>query len=86
MALFLQDPGSGERLVKRAELTSREYEALGVASELVEARGDSPLARLFSLVQLGDYVSCYLALLYGVDPTPVDAIQAFKANLAGDGV
>ena len=48
------------------------------------ARGDSPLARLFSLVQLGDYASCYLAVLYGVDPTPVDAIQAFKANLAGD--
>ena len=40
------------------------------------------LARLFSLVQLGDYVSCYLALLYGMDPTPVDAIEAFKAGLS----
>ncbi len=56
----------------------------GVSTELVAARGASRLARLFSLVQLGDYVSCYLALLYGVDPTPVDAIQAFKASLAGD--
>ena len=46
---------------RRAELTAREYEALGVATELVAARGDSPLARLFSLVQLGDYASCYLA-------------------------
>ena len=55
-----------------------------MATELVAARGESRLARLFSLVQLGDYVSCYLALLYGVDPTPVDAIQTFKANLAGD--
>jgi glucose/mannose-6-phosphate isomerase len=56
-----------------------------VKTELVAARGDTPLARLFSLVQLGDYASCYLAVLYGVDPTPVDAIQSFKASLAGDG-
>ena len=84
VALFLHDESGEERLTRRAELTSREYEALGVATELVAARGTSRLARLFSLVQLGDYVSCYLALLYGVDPTPVDAIQAFKASLAGD--
>jgi len=84
VALFLHDESGEERLARRAELTAREYEALGVATELVAAHGDSPLARLFSLVQLGDYASCYLALLYGVDPTPVDAIQAFKASLAGD--
>jgi glucose/mannose-6-phosphate isomerase len=84
VALFLHDESGEERLARRAELTSREYEALGVATELVAARGSSRLVRLFSLVQLGDYVSCYLALLYGVDPTPVDAIQAFKASLAGD--
>jgi len=84
VALFLHDESGEERLTRRAELTAREYEALGVSTELVAARGDSRLARLFSLVQLGDYVSCYLALLYGVDPTPVDAIQALKANLAGD--
>ena len=84
VALFLHDESDEERLARRAELTAHEYEALGVATELVSARGSSRLARLFSLVQLGDYVSCYLALLYGVDPSPVDAIQAFKASLAGD--
>ncbi len=55
-----------------------------MTTELVAVRGASRLARLFSLVQLGDYASCYLALLYGVDPTPVDAIQALKASLASD--
>jgi glucose/mannose-6-phosphate isomerase len=83
-ALFLTDGSGDERLARRTALTAREYEALGVTVELVTARGPSPLARLFSLVQLGDYVSCYLALLYGVDPTPVDAIQALKADIAGD--
>jgi glucose/mannose-6-phosphate isomerase len=85
LALFLTDESAGERLSRRAALTARQYEGLGVETELVSARGSSRLARLFSLVQLGDYASCYLALLYGVDPTPVDAIQAFKARLAGAG-
>ena len=83
-ACSCDDERGDERLARRAELTARELEARGVAVERVAARGASRLARLFSLVQLGDYVSFYLALLYGVDPTPVDAIQAFKASLAGD--
>lgn len=84
VAFFLHDPVEDARLTRRAELTAREYEALGVTTELVAAAGGSPLARLFSLVQLGDYLSCYLAVLYGVDPTPVDAIEALKAGLAAD--
>lgn len=84
VALFLHDEFGDERLTRRAQLTAREYEALGVDTEVVAARGASRLARLFSLVQLGDYTSCYLAVLYGVDPTPVDAIEAFKVSLAGD--
>ncbi|HET9475887.1 MAG TPA: SIS domain-containing protein, partial [Dehalococcoidia bacterium] len=35
-----------------------------------------------SLVYLGDYVSVYLALLYGVDPTPTTVIDELKAWLA----
>ena len=49
----------------------------------VEAEGDSPLARLLSLVQLGDWASYWLAARKGVDPTPVETIQRLKAALAG---
>ena len=34
---------------------------------------------------VGDWVSFYLALLYGVDPTPVAAIEEFKARLRRHG-
>ncbi len=84
VAVFLDDEGTGPRLKRRVGLTALEYEALGVGTEQVVSRGASPLARLFSLVQLGDYASFYLALLYGVDPTPVAAIEHLKARLAGD--
>jgi len=83
-ALFLGEEGDDLRLERRADLTAREYERLGVAAERVVSRGSSRLARLFSLVQLGDHVSYYLALLYGIDPSPVDAIERFKLRLAGD--
>ena len=37
--------------------------------------------RVLSLVLLGDLVSLYLAALEGIDPTPVRAIERFKAEL-----
>ncbi len=83
LAVFLDDVQGDARLRQRIRLTAAELEARGVAVERVETRGASRLARLLSLVQLGDYTSFYLALLYGVDPTPVGAIEEFKAKLAG---
>lgn len=45
------------------------------------SEGESRLARFFSLVYLGDFTSVYLAILNGIDPTPVDRIQLLKAKL-----
>ena len=45
------------------------------------ATGRSALARLMSLIALGDFVSAYVAIRKGVDPTPVDVIQRLKAAL-----
>ena len=49
----------------------------------VESEGESRLARMLSLVQLGDAASFWLAMRKGVDPTPVETIQALKRTLAG---
>ncbi len=54
----------------------------GIKSLTVEARGVSALAQVMSLVLFGDYVSGYLALLYGEDPTPTTVIDELKAWLA----
>ena len=47
------------------------------------ARGETRMERLVSLVLLGDLVSLYLAVLRGIDPTPVDAIEQLKSALNG---
>ena len=82
--VFLHDGEEGERLLRRATLTAEAVTAAGASVERVESRGGSRLARLFSLVTLGDHVSVYLGLLNGVDPTPVQAIERFKQRLAGE--
>lgn len=48
----------------------------------LESRGDALLTRLFSLIHLGDFVSVYLALLEGMDATPVNSIDTLKQLLS----
>ena len=40
------------------------------------------LGRLLSLVMLGDLTSIYIAVLDGIDPTPVELIDRLTAELA----
>ena len=49
----------------------------------IPSRGDRALARIMSLVQFGDFLSCHLAAVRGVDPCPVDRIDALKSRLGG---
>jgi len=51
----------------------------------VPSRGDRPLARLFSLIQFGDYLTCHLAAASGVDPLPVARIEILKKRLQEEG-
>ena len=51
----------------------------------VTAAGTAPLARCLSLVQVGDFASCYLALLNGADPSAMPNIERLKAGLSSPG-
>jgi glucose/mannose-6-phosphate isomerase len=53
-----------------------------VRHETVEARGESALSQMMSLVFFGDWVSYYLALLNETDPYPVKIIDFLKKRLA----
>jgi glucose/mannose-6-phosphate isomerase len=81
-AVFLADPDQHPRVHRRIELTAAEVERSGAPVVRLEAHGDSRLERVLSHVLLGDLVSVYLAVLDGVDPTPVEPIERIKAALA----
>ena len=80
-AVLLHAPGMHPRLERRMELTAERLDALGAPVVRVDATGDSGVANVLSLVAIGDLVSVSLAELEGVDPTPVESIEAFKAAL-----
>jgi glucose/mannose-6-phosphate isomerase len=80
--VFLEDPDHHPRVRRRIELAAAEVERAGAPALRVAARGDTRLERVLSLVLLGDLTSVYLAVLEGIDPTPVEPIERFKAALA----
>lgn len=80
--VILKDRFDHER-VKRRMAISRDIIKQRVKGFVeVESRGESFLARLYSLCYTGDYASFYLALENGINPTPVALIDFLKAELA----
>ncbi len=83
--VFLYHATLHPRIILRYEGTREALERAGVPTERVEARGSSPLSQVLTAILYGDYVSYYLAILNGVPPSPVEAIQHLKRKLAGEG-
>ena len=82
LPIFLRDEDDHSRVKARFDFVKeiiRPY-----CSDIVEikSQGTSVLARMFSLVHFGDWVSFYLAVKKGVDPTPVSNINLLKKKLS----
>ncbi len=86
VVVLLRDRDEPERIRRRMVLTGRFLASRADRVVDVWASGRSLLARLFSLVYLGDFVGYYLAALNGVDPTPIESIEQFKSRLAGEDI
>ena len=71
-----------ERIAERWEVTGELLAREGVTVEEVWGRGRSKLSQMLSLIHFGDFVSFYVAMLNGVDPTPVENIAFLKRRLA----
>ncbi len=79
--IVLRSPDEHGSVAPRVEATLSAIADAGLDSEQVHAEGTQPLANLLSLVQVGGFVSCYAGLEAGVDPTPIERIEAMKARL-----
>ncbi len=83
--VFLRDAEEHPRVQLRMKITQDLIEKKGVAIRQVFSEGKSLLARIFSLIYKADYVSVYLAALYGADPIEIKAIDYLKKQLADRG-
>jgi glucose/mannose-6-phosphate isomerase len=81
MNLFLRAPSDHPRNRLRLDLTKQTFMLEGTNTDFIDARGDTPLAHMWSLILFGDYIAYYLAIAYGVDPTPVEALVNLKNAL-----
>jgi len=82
VVVLLHSPLLHQRVSLRYHLTQELLARQAVKHRMVEATGRSALAQMLGMVLLGDYVSLYLAMLNGVDPTGVPQIDYLKSRLS----
>jgi len=81
-ALFvLKDRGDSKRMKKRVKITIDVIGKKLHAIYEVCSEGCSFLTRIFSLILLGDFLSFYMAIARGVDPTVIKGIDILKERL-----
>jgi len=83
--LYMSDPSDSARLAKRFSTMSklfRERNLTQVQTLKFDLTGDTRLGRVLTGISFGDWCSYHLAILRGVDPTPVKFIEDFKLELA----
>jgi glucose/mannose-6-phosphate isomerase len=81
--VLLRDTEEHPQVARRADVSAELARERDIPVLQLQAEGGAALSRLASLVGLTDYASTYLALLQGLDPTPVDAITALKDRIRG---
>jgi len=69
------------RVQKRFEISEKLLSGKRPAPQVVEPLGNTVPEQLIWSANLGEFVSIYLAILNGVNPTPVDLIEKLKKEL-----
>jgi len=80
--LFLDSPLLHPRSRLRVRLTGEALDEAGIQHDELLIGGEEPLDAMLRGTYLGDWVSLYLAMLNGVDPTPIEPIDQLKAKMA----
>jgi glucose/mannose-6-phosphate isomerase len=82
VVIFLRDIEDHKRVAMRMDITRDILSKKGISIVEIPSKGKGLLSRILSLIYIGDMVSFYLAILSGIDPTPVDRVTYLKKELA----
>jgi glucose/mannose-6-phosphate isomerase len=82
MMVFIRATAGHPGNLSRVDATRHILMLEGFNTDVIEAAGASRMAQQWSALHFGDYTAYYLAMAYGVDPTPVNAIEDLKRQLA----
>lgn len=81
VAIQLESSLEDGQIQKRMQTTERILQDYGFDPIKVQAQGSTHIEQLLSTILLGDYVSAYVGILNGIDPTPVGLIERLKTEL-----
>lgn len=79
--LAFQEKNIHPQVLKRMQITAKLLKAKGIETEFINLEADNILDTIFSALLIGNWISYYLSLEYGQDPTPVDMVEEFKKLL-----
>jgi glucose/mannose-6-phosphate isomerase len=79
--IVLRHDNEHPRIGQRVEASLDVVRESGLSVRQVWAEGTTPAEGLFSLMAKADFASVYLAVLRGVDPTPVPVLMGLKERL-----
>ena len=82
-AVMLRDPGDHPRVQARFRWLEGYLRDRGVETHVVDAEGDDSMTRLMTCAAFGDFVSYYLALVHGKDPSALPGVDSLKRALGG---
>lgn len=80
--LFLESDIYDPVIRKRMSITKEVVKKNKITYFSLKIKGRTRLVQIFETIYLGGFVSYYLALLYGVDPSAIPWVDYFKKKLA----
>lgn len=80
--LFIESQHYSKRVKIRYPITREVVEKNDIEADFYNTRGSKKIIEIFEILVLSSYVSFYLAMLYGLDPTPIPWVDYFKQELS----
>ncbi len=81
--VLLEDRSCTENVLKRIDVTCRIAEATGWSAVVLRPEGEHAVNRMLEMTACGDWLSYWMAVGAGIDPTPIEPIDKLKAALEG---
>jgi glucose/mannose-6-phosphate isomerase len=84
--ILIRDDDEPEAMRQRIQATKELIYKESLKVFEVQSIGKSMLAKMSSVICTGDFTSVYLAIMRGIDPTPVETITLLKEKIKRSGV
>ena len=80
--LFLESANYYERIIKRYAITQDIVKQNGYEFDVYKTQSHDRNDEVFEILVLGSYISFYMAILHGINPSPIPWVDYFKTKMS----